>query len=109
ASFILRASAEDGAEAFRRGEDYEIESSWGTFGRFAKGKIGEGTPVFASYRYTPLRLDGVVLGADGRITIRTGQACAAAPRPVAIQVGERLLGNIWIPGPIAKLSADHLF
>ncbi len=108
-SFVLRAGAEEGAEIFQRGQDYEVESSWGTFGRLAKGKITEGTPVFASYRYTPLRLDGVVLAADGRIFVRKGEPCSAAPRPVAVQPGERLLGNIWLPGRVAKLTADHLF
>lgn len=108
-SLVLRAGAEESAEVFRRGTDYEAELSWGTFGRLAAGKIGEATPVFASYRYAPLRLDGVVLGADGRITVRPGQPCAAAPRPVALQPGERLLGNVWVPGRLAKLSPDHLF
>ena len=108
-SLVLRAGADEGAEVFRRGADYEAELSWGTFGRLAEGKIGEAAPVFASYRYAPLRLDGVVLGADGRITLRSGQPCAAAPRPVALQPGERLLGNVWVPGRVAKLSPDHLF
>jgi lysophospholipase L1-like esterase len=109
ASLVLSVGADAGAEVFRRGEDYEAESSWGTFGRLAKGKIGETTPVFASYRYTPLRLDSVVLGSDGRIVVRTGQTSSAAPRPVTLQPGDRLLGNIWLPGPIAKLSPDLLF
>lgn len=108
-SLVLRAGAEESAEVLRRGTDYEVESAWGTFGRLAAGRIAENTPVFASYRYTPLRLDGVVLGADGRITLRAGEPRSAAPLPVAIQPGERLLGNIWLPGRVAKLSADHLF
>ena len=108
-SLVLRAGAEESAELFRRGADYEVEPSWGTFGRLASGRIGETTPVFASYRYTPLRLDGVVLGADGRITVRAGEPRSAAPLPVAVQPGERLLGSVWLPGRVAKLSADHLF
>ena len=109
ASVIFRAGASDDAEIFRPHEDYEVEPSWGTFGRTANGRIGEGRPVFASYRYTTQRLDSIVLTADGRIELRPGEpriASAAAPE---LRPGERRLASIWLPGPLAKLTPDHLF
>ena len=106
---IFHAGAKDDSETFRLHDDYDIEPRWGTFGRIAGGHIGENVAVFASYRYTPQRLDEVMLTADGKIELRPGEArsgsCAAPePRP-----GERRLANIWLPGAIAKLTTDHLF
>lgn len=108
-TLVLRAAADPNSATFVRGKDWEIENSWGTFGRLAGGAITEQTPVFASYKHTSLRLDAIVLGTDGKLTIRQGKGAPAAPQVPAIAAGETHLANIWIPGPISKLTADHLF
>lgn len=108
-SFILRAGPEPGAPAFIRGKDYEIDLTWGTMGRLANSAIKEGQPVFASYQHCLLRLDTVVLTANGRFEYRKGQPLAAAPLPPALKEGEARVANIWLPGQIARLSQDHLF
>ena len=108
-SFILRAGPEPGAALFQRGEDYEIDPAWGTFGRTTNGVIKPDQAVFASYRHGQLRLDAVVLTRDLRIVLRRGEARAAAPAPPKIEEGERQLGNIWLPGRLAKLGPEHLF
>jgi lysophospholipase L1-like esterase len=108
-SLTLRAGPEADAPLFTRGADYEIDPSWGTFGRLADGGIKPDQAVFASYRHAQMRLDGVVLTEDGRIVIREGEPRAAAPAAPPIHTGERLLGNIYLPGMIAKLEADDLF
>jgi lysophospholipase L1-like esterase len=108
-SFVLRSTAEPGAPALDRGKDYDIDMLWGTFGRLTNGGIKSGEAVFASYRYAALRLDSVVLNAEGKILLRQGEPRAAAPPPPKLGSGERLLGNIWLPGPITKLGSEHLF
>lgn len=104
ASFTLRA----GDTVFTKGADYELDPDWGTFGRLPAGRIQPDQPVYATYRHAQLRLDAVVL-ANGKIELRQGQPRASAPVPPAIQPGERHLGNIYIPGLIPSLTADHLF
>ena len=108
-SLVVRAMAGAEAETFRKGEDYEADLNWGTFGRLAKGRIKEGQPVFVSYRHALLRLDAVVLGRDGRIVVRRGEPRAAAPAPPKVAAGERHLANVWLPGRVAKLAPEHLF
>lgn len=105
----LRASADPDSPAFVRGKDWEMENHWGTFGRLPGGAIGEGTPVFASYRHTSLRLDSIIQDSTGSIVIRQGKGAPAAPEPPAMAEGERRLANLWIPGPIPRLTPDHLF
>jgi len=108
-SLVLRAGPGADAETFRRGQDYEADLDWGTVGRLPGGRIAEGQPVFASYRYAPLRLDAVVLTRDGKLALRPGEPRSAAPSPPPPRAGERSLGNIWIPGRISKLGPEHLF
>lgn len=108
-SLVLCGGPTTDAKTFHLGEDYNADSGWGTIGRLPGGQIKEGQPVFASYQYTPLRLDAIVLTRAGRIVLRSGEARAAAPLPTAIRAGEQRLANIWLPGPLAKLGPEHLF
>lgn len=108
-SLVLRAGPEATAETFVAGKDYEADLSWGTVGRLTNGNIQAKQPVYASYRHALLRLDAVVLTRDGHIEMRQGKPLSAAPLAPAPAAGERHLGNIWLPGHIAKLSEDHLF
>lgn len=108
-SFTLRAGPEADAPSFTRGVDYEIDLDWGTFGRLAESRIAPDAAVFASYRHAQLRLDAVVLMPDGQIRVRSGEPRAAAPAVPRLTAGERHLGNIYLPGFITKLEADHLF
>ena len=108
-NLVLRAGAKATADIFRKGEDYEADLSWGTFGRTTNSIIQAKQDVYASYRHAMLRLDAVVLTKDGRVELRQGTPLSAAPLPPKVEAGERHLGNIWLPGVIGKLSSDHLF
>jgi lysophospholipase L1-like esterase len=94
---------------YQSGQDYRADLIWGTVGRLAGGRISGTQPVYLSYRYTPLRIDSVVLTRDGRIVLRTGNPHPAVPLPAAVAEGERRLANIWIAGRLARLTPDQLF
>jgi lysophospholipase L1-like esterase len=108
-SLVLQAGPESNAQVFTKGVDYEADLSWGTIGRLTNGVLKAGQPIYASYRHAQLRLDTVVQTADGRVLLRQGKPRAAAPLPPRVEPGEKHLANIWLPGRIEKLSADHLF
>ena len=86
-----------------------MDLDWGTFGRTENSGIKEGQSVYASYRYSPLRLDAVVLTADGQMRVRAGEPRSAAPKVPKLEAGDRHLANIWLPGRISKLAPEHLF
>jgi putative membrane-bound dehydrogenase-like protein len=109
ASVVLRSSENADATTFQRGKDWEIEPVWGTFGRIEGGAIHVNTPVYASYRHSFLRIDSIAQAPDGTISVIQGKGTAAAPKPPSLPGGSRLLGQIWIPGPIPQLTEDHLF
>lgn len=104
---VCAAAAAD-AQRYEMGRDYQADLAWATVGRLAQGRIAERQPVFVSYRYTPLRIDAVVLTGDGQIALRQGTPHVAVPQCPAIAAGETHLGNIWLPGRTAKLTPDNL-
>ncbi len=109
ASLLVRTGPEPDAPLLVKGVDYEADLDWGTFGRLADGAIKPDQPVFATYRHAQMRLDSVVLTAEGEIVLRQGEPRAAAPIAPLAKAGERLLGTIYLPGLISKLEPDHLF
>ncbi len=109
ASLVLRAGPEPDAAVLVKGKDYEADLVWGTFGRLEGSSIKADQDVYASYRYSLMRLDAVVLSPDGSVTVRQGEPRAAAPAAPAVRAGERNLGSVYIPGFITKLEGDHLF
>ncbi len=108
-SFTLRAGPESDALLFTKGVDYEIDLTWGTFGRSAESRIEPNQAVYATYRHAQQRLDAVVLTAEGKIELRRGEPRAAAPSAPQPNPGERHLGNIYLPGMTTKLQAHNLF
>ena len=108
-SLILRAGPQADSQLLRRSQDYEADPVWGTVGRCPGGAIKEDQPVYASYRHAQLRIDSVVLTRGGRIVLRPGEPCPAAPLPPELKLGETLLANIWLPGRLSRLGPEHLF
>jgi lysophospholipase L1-like esterase len=108
-SLVVRAGPDADSRLFTAGTDYQTDLDWGTVGRLADGAITASMPVYISYRYTPQRLDAVVLNRSGQIVWRQGNTRASRPRPPMPNTGERQLGHIYVPGPIEELAPKHLF
>lgn len=106
ASVVVTATP--GGEALVANRDYAIDLEWGTIGRLAGGCIGEQKPVYVSYRHGMGRLDAVI-SAHGKVTLRSGTPCINVPEPPAPAAGATVLANIWVPGRLARLSADNIF
>jgi lysophospholipase L1-like esterase len=108
-SLVVRSGEGADATTYRLGEDYQADLDWGTFGRTADSRIGEGQPVVVSYRYAPQRLDAVVLDKGGNVLLRRGEPRSSAARPADVVPTDRRLANIWLPGRMTKLGAEHVF
>jgi len=92
-----------------RGRDWEADSEWGTVGRLADGRIGDGEPVWASYRAARRRIDSVVRLTDGTLELVRGEPQIVLCEPPSIPAGSERLVNVYLPGRIEKLSDANLF
>ena len=104
----VRVENEQG-KVYQCGVDYQLEPRWATVGRLPGGVIGENTPVWISYEYFSLRLDSIVLTADGKVMQKIGQVKGATPWPPQLASGERLLGNIFWEKRPDRLSEEMFF
>ncbi len=109
ASFSVWSAPGGTGEQFTRGQDYEVETTWGNFGRLAEGRIGSEQKVYVNYLHGQLRLDSIVLTPDHQLEYRVGTPVASSPLPPALQTGERLLANVWFPGVTDRLTDQNLF
>lgn len=117
---VILTSAPNGGETYVEGKDYALDEDWGTFGRLPGSRIGEGTPIYVSYRYGLGRIDSLVVNRKCQVSVRPGSP-APAPPPSAgfpkahlpqmpsLRPGEARLANVWVPARLPKLSADNLF
>lgn len=108
-SLVVRDGVDTTAVTFEKGRDFDADPDWGTVGRLPEGRIGQGQPVFVSYRYARRRLDSVVRAADDSITIRRGEPQTAMCVPPELAPGETRLANIFVSGMLPELAADDLF
>lgn len=108
-SVRLYANNTGQAPALQLGKDFGLDATWAVIGRLAGGSIQVGQPVYASYEYYQSRLDAVVLTRKNHIVIREGTPTNVVAEMPAIQKGEKLLGTIWVPGRITKLTDDNLY
>lgn len=107
-SLVLRLGPGEDGGVLKRGVDYEADLEWGTFGRIEGGGLKEGVPVYAWYRHAEMRIDAVV-EVGGKVQVIEGSPRAAAPAVPQIPAGAKHLGNVYLPGYVEKLEADHLF
>jgi len=108
-SLVMRSGTNSDATVFEPCKDFGADPFWGTVGRLSQGRIAENQPVFISYRQGMLRIDSVVLTADQRILVRQGEPRSSVPLPPKAEPNEILLGNIWFPGSITKLTTNEIF
>jgi lysophospholipase L1-like esterase len=108
-SLIVSTGPESTAPTLELGKDYQADLEWGTFGRLPGGKVSEGQPVFVSYRYSPLRIDSVVLTDAGQVELREGVPHASTPAPPTLNPRDKRIANIFVPGRITKLEPEHVF
>ncbi len=94
---------------FIPGRDYEMDYLWGTFGRIEGSAVNENQVVYIDYDYSPCRLDSIVRDSVGRIKIVSGTPTVGSLYPPKLSDGDTLIANVWIDGPLEKLTEENLF
>jgi lysophospholipase L1-like esterase len=100
--------AKDG-ELLKEGEDYLVDADWGHVGLGPRSRVTAKDTVFASYRYSLLRLDTIQVCADGTVSLKQGEPHISAPVPPAADAGCRALAHVLVPYRATETREDHIY
>ncbi len=85
-----------GGELLKEGADYLVDAAWGHVGLGTQSCVTAQDTVYASYRYSLLRMDTIQVGADGKETLKPGVPHISAPVPPAPDAGCRAVAHVFV-------------
>ena len=104
--FTVRSEA---GEVYALDQDYTLDGFWANFGRIEGGTIPAGQKVLVDYRYSPHRLDSIVVNQKGEARLIVGEPGVGDMLLPVPGEGEIAIANIWVPGRTEQLSEENLF
>ena len=91
------------------GADYLVDADWGHVGLGPKSRVTDQVPVYASYRYSLLRIDTVQVSADGHATLKQGEPHISAPVPPAADSASVAVAHIFVGYRTKEITADAIY
>ncbi|MBI5688442.1 MAG: DUF4815 domain-containing protein [Verrucomicrobia bacterium] len=94
ASLELRRAK--GGARLKVGDDYLADTAWGHVGIGTNSCVTIKDTVFASYRYSLLRMDTIQVSADGKASLKSGEPHISAPVPPAADAGCLAIAHVFV-------------
>lgn len=85
-----------GGELLKEGKDYLVDEAWGHVGLGPQSSVTHTDTVYASYRYSLLRMDTIQVGADGKQNLKQGTPHISAPVPPEPDPGFRAVAHVFV-------------
>lgn len=85
-----------GGALLKLGEDYLVDEVWGLAGLAPKSGVTEKDTVFASYRFSQLRMDTIQVSPDGLVSLKQGQPHISAPVPPEADAGSVAVAHVMV-------------
>lgn len=98
-----------GGELLKEGEDYLVDAEWGHVGIGPKSRVTINDTVFASYRYSQLRMDTVQTDAQGTVTLKQGVPHISAPLPPAPDQGATAIAHVFINYRSTEVAPEAIY
>ena len=83
-------------ELLKEGADYLVDADWGHIGLGPQSRVTDKDTVFASYRYSLLRMDTIQVAADGTATLKPGEPHISAPVPPVADAGCVAVAHVFV-------------
>ena len=94
ASLELRRAK--GGGLLKVGDDYLADTAWGHVGIGTNSCVTVKDTVFASYRYSLLRMDTIQVSAAGKASLKAGEPHISAPVPPAADAGCTAIAHVFV-------------
>ncbi|MCF6177568.1 MAG: SGNH/GDSL hydrolase family protein [Victivallaceae bacterium] len=106
-SLLIRKTP--GGEKLTAGKDYLLVEKFGTLGLSPGSRINANDTVYASYSYSKLRLDTVIINQQGEIKLIKGNAHFNVSLPARLEPGSVRLANIYRPYGAVEVKKEHIY
>ena len=98
-----------GGELLKEGDDYLVDAEWGLVGLGPQSRVTDQDTVFASYRYSLLRMDTVQVSAAGVASLKQGEPHISAPVPPAADAGCVAIAHVFVGYGATEVAADRIY
>ena len=105
----LELRSTKGGELMKEGEDYLVDSEWAHVGIGPKSRVTVNDTVFASYRYSLLRMDTVQVAADGKVSLKQGEPHISAPVPPDADAGSTAIAHVLVNYRATEVAPDAIY
>lgn len=93
-----------------KGKDYVTDDTWSKIALAPGSTLTTGTKVAVDYDYGLLRVDGIDISPDGKVTLAKGEPHLVCPVPAPTTTSSLRLANIFRPyGCPAAVEPWHIF
>jgi len=98
-----------GGSLLKEGEDYLVDADWGHVGIGPNSSVTPQDTVYASYRYSQLRMDTVQVSADGHVSIKQGTPHISAPVPPEADPESTAIAHVFVDYRATEVAPDHIY
>jgi lysophospholipase L1-like esterase len=98
-----------GGAPLKEGDDYLTDTAWAHVGIGTNSCVTVKDTVFASYRYSLLRMDTVQVSADGKASLKAGEPHISAPVPPAADAGSAAIAHVFVNYGDTGVKADQIY
>ncbi|MFA5190645.1 MAG: GDSL-type esterase/lipase family protein [Verrucomicrobiia bacterium] len=98
-----------GGAQLKEGADYLADTAWAHVGIGTNSCVTTTDTVFASYRYSLMRMDTIQVSADGRATLKAGEPHISAPVPPEADAGCTAIAHVWVNYRDTEVKADQIY
>jgi len=96
-------------DVLKEGDDYLVDPAWGHVGLGPKSRVTAEDTVFATYRYSLLRMDTVQVSADGKASLKQGEPHISAPVPPDADPGCTAIAHVFVDYRASEVTADAIY
>jgi len=96
-------------ELLKEGADYLVDAAWGHVGLGPQSCVTDKDTVFASYRYSLLRMDTIQIAANGAATLKPGIPHISAPVPPAADAGCTAVAHVFVNYRDPEVKPDQIY
>ena len=99
-----------GDALLKEGNDYLVDTAWGHVGIGTNSCVTTSDTVFASYRYSLLRMDTIEVRADGgSVSLKQGEPHISAPVPPEADPGWTAIAHVFANYRDTEVSSDQIY